>query len=173
MRDALLVVDVFNDFDHDDGDALRTSFEQRLPAMTSAIRDARAAGTPVVYVNDRNGRWDSDAPGLVQEVLDHSRAGRLAGPLVPRGDDFFVIKPRYSAFDHTPLALLLEELGVERILLMGAATEGCVVQSGIDARELGLKVTILAAACATTDRALAELALRYAAEVGGMRIDRA
>ena len=44
------------------------------------------------------------------------------------------------------------------------------MQTGIDARELGYKVTILADACATNDPALAEVALRYAAEVGGMRI---
>ena len=44
------------------------------------------------------------------------------------------------------------------------------MQSGIDARELDFKVTILADACATNDLALAELALRYAEAVGGMRI---
>jgi nicotinamidase-related amidase len=53
---------------------------------------------------------------------------------------------------------------------MGAATEGCVVQTAIDAREHGLQATILAEACATTDPSLEELALRYAAEVGGVRV---
>jgi nicotinamidase-related amidase len=92
--------------------------------------------------------------------------------LAPRPDEPFLLKARYSVFDHTPLDLLLGELGVERLLLTGAATEGCVVQSGIDAREHGLKVTILAHACATVDARLEEIALRYAEDVGGMRIDR-
>jgi nicotinamidase-related amidase len=81
-----------------------------------------------------------------------------------------VLKPRYSAFDHTVLTLLLQELEIERILLIGSATEGCVVQTGIDAREAGFKVTIVADACATNDSGLADIALRYAQEVGGMRI---
>jgi hypothetical protein len=71
---------------------------------------------------------------------------------------------------HTALALLPQELEIERILLIGSATEGCVVQTGIDPREAGFKVTIVADACATNDSALAEIALRYAEEVGGMRI---
>jgi nicotinamidase-related amidase len=170
VKDALLVVDAFNDFDHEDGDSLLASFRERVPSMVEAVRLARGAGIPVVYVNDRLGRWDADAPGLVRAVLAERRGGEVIAPLAPEPGDLFILKPRYSAFDHTPLDLLLRELEVERVLLAGAATEGCVVQSGIDARELGLKVTIVADACATNEPALAEVALRYAEEVGGMRI---
>jgi nicotinamidase-related amidase len=62
---------------------------------------------------------------------------------------------------------------VERVVLVGAATEGCVVQTVIDAREHGLKATILADACATADEHLEETALRYAEDVGGIRIQSA
>jgi len=64
----------------------------------------------------------------------------------------------------------LQEPQIEGILLIGSAIEGCVVQTGIDAREAGFKVTILADACATNDSGLAEVALRYAEGVGGMRV---
>jgi nicotinamidase-related amidase len=171
MKDALLVVDVFNDFEHEDGDALFASFVERVPAMVDAIAAARAAGTQVVYVNDQHGRWHADAPALVRAALGDPRRAEVLGALEPQPDDPFVLKPRYSAFNHTALELLLRELDVERILLVGAATEGCIVQSGIDARELGFKVTILAGACATNDAELEELALQYAEKVGGMRVD--
>jgi nicotinamidase-related amidase len=166
MDDALLVLDVFNDFEHEDGEALRASFRERVPAMAGALASARASGIPVVYVNDQRA-WDSNAPALVLTALQTTSE---LSELEPQRGDAFVLKPRYSAFDHTPLVLLLRELEVERVLLVGASTEGCVVQSGIDARELGFKVTILADACATTDPELEEVALRYAAEVGGMRV---
>ena len=165
MNDALLVVDVFNDFDHEDGQALLRSFRQRVPAMVEAIAAARAEGIPVVYVNDQHGHWDGDATGLVRAAIGTTP---LLAPLAPEPGEPFVLKPRYSAFDHTPLVLLLRELEIERLLLIGAATEGCVVQSGIDARELDFKVTILADACATNDPELEAVALRYAADVGGM-----
>jgi nicotinamidase-related amidase len=168
MQDALLVIDVFNDFDHPNGDALLASFHERKREMVEAIATARSDGIPVIYVNDQHGRWDADASGLVQRAI--AKGGGLIAALAPRPGEAFVLKPRYSAFDHTPLVLLLRELQVERILLVGAATEGCIVQSGIDARELGFKVTILAHACATNDPKLEEIALRYAEQVGGMRI---
>ena len=85
----------------------------------------------------------------------------------------FLRKPRYSAFDHTPLAIMLDELEIERVLLAGAATEMCVVQTAIDARELGLKVTILASACASVDPEDEAIALAYAERVAGARVEHA
>ena len=173
VRDVLLVVDVFSDFDHEDGDALLASFRERATAMVEAIAAARQAGTPVVYVNDQHGRWDGDAPGLVRAALSENQSGEVIAPLAPKPGDPFLLKARYSAFDHTPLVLSLRQLEIDRILLVGAATEGCIVQTGIDARELDFKVTIFADACATNDAALADVALGYAERVGGIRIDRA
>jgi nicotinamidase-related amidase len=169
--DALLVVDVFNDFDHDDGDKLLGSFRERTPHMAEALQAARRAKVPVVYVNEEGGRWRSDAARVVQSALQ-GKGGDLVEGLVPGESDAVILKHRYSAFDHTPLEILLELREVERIVLIGSATEGCVVQTAIDARELGLKVTILEDACATTGSELEEIALRYAARVGGVRVER-
>jgi nicotinamidase-related amidase len=82
-----------------------------------------------------------------------------------------LLKHRYSGFDHTALELLLEAESAERVLILGAATEGCVVQTALDAREHGLKATILADACATTDEELELTALRYAEDVGGIHVE--
>ena len=169
--DALLVVDVLADFAHDDGDALLVSFRERADAMAAALCAAREAGVPVIYVNDDRDRWDSDAPSLALEAVQ-GRGGDVVRRLLPRSGDRVLLKHRYSAFDHTALDLLLEALGIERVLLLGAATEGCVVQTALDAREHGLKATILADACATTDPDLEATALRYAEAVGGVRVSR-
>jgi nicotinamidase-related amidase len=173
VKDVLLVVDVFSDFDHEDGGALLASFRERAASMAEAIAAARQASVSVVYVNDQHGRWDGDAPGLVRAAVAERGSGGVIAPLAPLPGDSFLLKSRYSAFDHTSLVLLLRELEIDRILLIGAATEGCIVQTGIDARELDFKVTIVAHACATNDPALAEIALRYAEQVGGIRIERA
>jgi nicotinamidase-related amidase len=170
MRDVLVVVDVINNFAHDDGGALLESFRSRLDGIRSTLVDARASGTPVVYVNDAMGRWDGDAPGVVQWAIETGAGADVVAALAPDPQDSFLFKARYSAFDHTALDLLLAELECERILLCGAATEGCVVQTGLDAREHGWKVTILARACATTNPELERLALSYAEHVGGIRV---
>lgn len=171
MKDALLLVDVINDFRHEDGDALLESFRERHPALKRAVEGARESGVPIVYANDDFGAWDGNAHRLVDAALD-GEAGDLVAEIAPQDGDRFVVKPRYSAFDHTPLVLILRELEIERILLAGAATEMCVVQTAIDAREEGFKVSILADACATTDPEIEELALRYAEEIVGARVER-
>jgi nicotinamidase-related amidase len=169
MREILLVVDVVNDFDHEDADALLASFRARLSAMVDALDQARASRLPVVYANDPANGWDGDAPGLVRHAIEKGAGGDVVAALAPAPGDRFIFKPRYSAFDHTPLEPILRSEGVERILLAGATVEGCVVQTAIDARELGFQVTIITEACATVDEQLEEIALAYATRVGGVR----
>jgi len=166
----LLVIDVFDEFDHESGPSLLASFRERGARMAAAIAAARDEGVPVVYVNDDRDRWDGDAPALARDAAD-GPGGDVIRPLLPRDGDHVLLKHRYSAFDHTALELLLEGRSVQRVLVIGAATEGCVVQTALDAREHGLKATILADACATTDAGLEELALRYAEDVGGIRVE--
>jgi nicotinamidase-related amidase len=138
--------------------------------MRHAIDAARAAGVTVVYANDARG-WQDDAHRVIREALN-GKGGELIARLVPNDGDPVLLKHRYSAFDHTPLDILLGSRSVERVLLVGSATEGCVVQTAIDARELGLKASIVVNACATTDPELEQVALRYASLVGGVYLER-
>jgi nicotinamidase-related amidase len=169
VASALLVIDAINTFEHEDADALLASFRARVDGMEAALARARAEGTIVVYANDAAGCWDGDAPGHVARAVA-GHGGDVVERIAPRPGDLFFFKRRYSAFDATPVRQVLDDLEVTHVFLAGAATEGCVVQSGIDARELGLKVTILPEACATVDEDLERIALEYAERVGGMRL---
>lgn len=167
--DALLVIDAFDDFDHEDGMPLLASFRERGPTMATAIASARESGVPVIYVNDDRDRWDGNASALAREA-GNGPGGEVIRQLLPVAGDRVLLKHRYSGFDHTALELLLEADSVQRVIVIGATTEGCVVQTALDAREHGLKATILGDACATIDADREELALRYAEEVGGIRV---
>ena len=171
MRDAFVLVDVVQTFEHEDGQRLLESFRARHRGFVEALERARADGLPVVYANDNFDVWDGDAPRLVRQALD-GRGGDLVRAIAPREGETFVVKPRYSAFDHTPLELILRELEIERLLLGGLSTEGCVAQSAIGARELGFKVTVLARACATIDEEVEGVAFRYLEQVAGAVVER-
>lgn len=164
--EALLVLDVVNDFDHDDGDRLLASLSARVEALTTAIAQARRSGLDVIYVNDAAGRWDGERSLHIARAL-RGRGGDVVGQVAPAADDRFLFKGAYSAFEGTPLARLLAELGVTRIVLAGAATEMCVAQTAIAAREIGLQVTVLRDACATVDPANERIALEYLEHVTG------
>lgn len=168
--DALVLVDVLANFGHEDGEAMFASFREALGSLEEAITAARAAGIPVVYANDDFGTWSGDRGRVLDESRRRCPEPALIDAIAPAPDDAFVCKPRYSAFDHTPLDLFLREREVQRLLLAGTATEMCVAQTAIDGRELGYQVTVLPEACASVDVANAEVALRYLEHVVGARI---
>lgn len=170
MNEALLLVDVLNDFLHEDGDLLFASFRARHGALAAEVERAHGS-IPVVYANDDWGRWDANAPGLVRSAVERGLGGELVAALAPRDGDRVVLKPRYSAFDSTPLEILLRQLEIEQLRLAGMATEMCVTQTAIAARELGFKVTVLPDACACVDDRLERVALEYLRDVVGVRLE--
>jgi nicotinamidase-related amidase len=169
MRDCVLLVDLFNDFRHEDGDVLLACFRERFPDLQALIQTSRQRATPIIYANDSFGIFDGDAGGVVERAR-RGQAGNHVEVIAPRREDRFVVKPRYSAFDHTPLALILGDLGIERILLAGMSTERCVTQTAIGGRESGFKITVVASACCTVDLELEEIALAYLERVVGVRV---
>ena len=168
---ALLLVDVIKDFEHEDGERLLARFRARHAALVATLGRARDEGRAVIYANDCVGHWGSDAPGLVRRALA-GRGGELVAAVAPHAGDAVVLKPRYSAFDSTPLAVLLEEAGIGRLLLAGTATEMCVFQTTTDGLRLGLEIEIQADACATVDERHEALALSYLEEVLGVTVNR-
>ncbi len=169
MGDVLLLVDVINSFRHEDGERLAASFRGRFPPLRALVDSAREAGVPVVYANDNWGVWDSDVRGLVADATD-GLAGNLVAVIAPRPGDPVVVKPRYSAFKSTPIELILSELGATRLVLAGTATEMCVTQTAIDARDAGYRVSVIAEACSSVDERDEALALQYLERIVGARV---
>ena len=131
---ALLLIDVINDFEFPRGDEL---FEQALP-MAPCIAQlkarAREAGIPAIYVNDNFGRWQSKFAEIVKHCLREDSRGRpFVEQLAPDDCDYFVLKPKHSAFYQTPLELLLKHLGAQRLILTGVSTNSCVLFTANDA----------------------------------------
>lgn len=140
---ALLLIDLINDLEFDGGDKLLGNALPMASALAALKRHAKAAGIPAIYVNDNFGRWRSDFRKLVQYCLDNSVRGRpVVRQLVPEEDDYFVLKPKHSAFFQTNLELLLKYLGATELILTGIAGDICVLFSANDAymRDFGIFV---------------------------------
>jgi nicotinamidase-related amidase len=170
LRTALLLVDVLSDFEHENGERLAAAFRDATGALERLIGDARAQALPIIYANDVMGRWSEGRDQVVDRALS-GPAGAQMRAVAPRAEDVFVVKPRYSAFDHTPLRLILAADEIERIVLAGTATEMCVTQTAIDGREVGLKVTVVPQACASADERMAKVALEYLERVAGVFLE--
>ena len=131
---ALLLIDVVNDFEFEDGDKL---FELALPAgqqIANLKKLAKEAGIPAIYVNDNFGKWQSDLNKIVSHCLEDGVRGEpFVKLVVPDEDDYFVLKPKHSGFYCTGLELLLEHLGARNLILAGIAGNNCVLFTANDA----------------------------------------
>ncbi|MGD9695513.1 MAG: isochorismatase family protein [Thermoleophilia bacterium] len=151
---ALVVVDVQNDFADPRGALYVREGERTLPSVNALIRDARAAGAPVLYSQDwhpeRTPHFDID--GGVWPV--HCVAGTwgaelhpdlvVAGPVVRKGTGgedgysaFSVRDPETGEEGSTELGALLAARGVRRVVVVGLARDVCVAATALDARRLG------------------------------------
>jgi nicotinamidase-related amidase len=140
---ALLLIDVINDLEFDEG---RNLLKHALPmarAIARLKRRAHAAGVPVIYVNDNFGRWQSDFRKQVRHCLqDGVRGEPIARLLAPDEQDYFVLKPKHSGFFSTQLEILLEHLGTQTLILTGMAANICVLFTANDAYMRGYDLIV-------------------------------
>lgn len=163
-RTALIVVDVQNDFADPSGSLYVTGGEEIVPVVLEEVAAAKQAGALVVYSQDwhppSTPHFEKD--GGVWPV--HCVQGTWGAELDPRldaGDDVVIRKGAdggdgYSAFSvrdplsgitlDTELERVLREGGIERIVVVGLATDFCVVETAVDARTIGLPVEVLSRA---------------------------
>jgi nicotinamidase-related amidase len=131
---ALLLIDVINDLEFDGGECLLPHALPMARQVAALKRRAKAAGIPTIYANDNFGRWQSDFTRVVQHCLDDGvRGEEIARLLEPDEDDYFVLKPKHSAFYATTLDVLLKYLGTRTVILTGIAGDICVLFSANDA----------------------------------------
>ena len=157
---GLIVVDVQNDFADPRGSLYVTGGEEVVPLINAEIERARTAGAHVFYTQDWHpqstphfqkdgGIWPIHC---VQETWGAELHPSLSvgEPVVRKGSNG---EDGYSAFtmrhpetgETTPTALgdLLGEAGVTQLVVAGLATDYCVKQTVLDARERGYPVTVL------------------------------
>ena len=131
---AVLLVDVINDLEFAGGERLLAPALRMAKRVHRLKERAKRARVPVIYANDNFGRWRSDFRRLVAHcLLDDIRGRPVVELLTPDDDDYFVLKPKHSAFYHTTLDLLLDYLHVRTLILTGMATEQCVLFTANDA----------------------------------------
>lgn len=131
---ALLLIDVINDLEFAEGEALLKHALPMARRLLQLKQRAKAAGVPAIYVNDNFGRWQSDFNRQVEHCLNDGVCGQpIVELLKPEEDDYFVLKPKHSGFYSTNLDILLRYLGVKRVIITGIATNICVLFTANDA----------------------------------------
>jgi nicotinamidase-related amidase len=156
---ALIVVDMLNPYEHDDADALAANVEAIIEPLVELIDQTYRAGGELVYVNDNYGDFSATRDDLVARA-SAGRRPDLVEPIVPRAGTAFLPKVRHSAFYSTTLEYLLQQRGIEEVILAGQVTEQCILYSALDAYVRHYGVCVPSDAVAPIDRDLGDAALR-------------
>lgn len=148
MKQAVLVVDMLNDFVHPDGALCVAAAPMILPVVTEAVKAHRAKGDLIIYVCDRHATDDAEFQMFPPHAIKGTKGADIVCELAPLPGDILVPKRRYSGFFGTGLDLALREKGVTSLVLVGVCTNICVLYTAADARNLGYEVTVYADAVA-------------------------
>jgi nicotinamidase-related amidase len=163
---VLILIDMINDFEFDGSDEMFTNTSAIAEPIAKLKKTAKAAGVPVIYVNDNFGRWQSDFRKLVDHCLNDNVKGRpIAKLLTPDEQDYFVLKPKHSAFYSTSLELLLRYLKAHTLILTGIAGNICVLFTASDAYMRDFNLVVPADCVASEKKSDNHHALAYMAKV--------
>jgi nicotinamidase/pyrazinamidase len=159
-KTALLVVDVQNDFADPKGSLYVEEGETVVPVINREIESARAAGALVVYTQD----WHPEVTPHFQKYGGvwpvHCVSGswgaafvpelRVEGEVVRKGtgaedgySGFSVAELQTGSRKPTELESLLRSHGIERVVIIGLATDYCVKETALDALRMGFATTVL------------------------------
>jgi nicotinamidase-related amidase len=156
MHDTvLLILDMVSCWSFPDGAALERQAARAAPCIARLKRRCLEARVPVIYANDNSGQWRSDFKFVVDASLAPGSLGAdITRQLEPGPDDYFVLKPKHSAFFATPLEVLLDHLRAKRLIITGVAGDQCVMNTAADARMRDFDVVVPAdcVASLTPDR---------------------
>ena len=147
MKTALVVIDVQKGMFEDpsnqphDGNAV-------VDRIAALIAKARAANTPIFFVQHDGGADDPLHPGKPGFAFHDT--------LAPQPDDDVTVKHRSSAFHETDFDAKLKRAGVDHLVVTGMQSEYCVDSAIRGAYERGYKITLVSDAHSTFDTKVAK-----------------
>lgn len=170
-RCALVVIDMQNDYLHDEGALARmgsdvAALRRVLPGVGRAVELGRDAGVPCIFVRQTHGplfdspAWRTRGRGLgrmdvdrIPIVEDGTWGAELFG-VSPRPDESVITKHRYSAYFSTDLELTLRARGRDTAVYAGVTTDVCVRYTAVDGLMRGIHPVVLDDATAAGSLAL-------------------
>jgi ureidoacrylate peracid hydrolase len=168
---ALVVVDMQNDFCHEQG-ALAlvgndvTLIQEMVPRLAATVEAARDAGVPRFFLrivqSDRTNSdaWEAlEADGDNRLVVADSWGAEYYGPIRPADGEVEIVKHRHSGFNFTPLDSMLRSLGVKTVVIGGVASNVCVEATARDAADYDYYVVLLSDGSAAVRKELHDATL--------------
>src|SRR5574341_76620 len=172
MKEALLVIDMLNDFALPGAPLEVPDTRAVTPAIRREIDSARREGNPVIYVCDSHAPDDKEFRkfGWPVHAVKGTKGAEVIGELKPSIGDIVIPKDTYSGFYGTTLGETLKRLDVDTLRLTGCVTHICVLFTASDAVLRDFKVAVVEDGVAGLSREDHDAALRIMKNVMGVQI---
>jgi len=172
-KEALLIIDMLNDFFLEGAPLEVPETRKVIPAIKREIENARANGNPVIYICDAHEKEDREFSkfGWPAHAVKGTKGAEVVEELKPQKDDIIIEKTTYSGFYNTRLDETLKSLGVDSLRLTGCVTHICVMFTASDAVLRDYKVAVVKDAIAGLSKEDHEAALRIMKNVLGVKIE--
>lgn len=158
---ALIVVDVQNDFADPEGSLSVAGGEDTVPFINAQIEAARGKGATIVRTQDWHpqstphfekdgGIWpvhcvaDTWGAEFHPDLIDDGLVVRKGTGGEDGYSGFTVRDPETGEESSTGLEALLRERSISAVVVVGLATDYCVLQTAVDAVQLKFDTTLLA-----------------------------
>ncbi|MGO2749568.1 MAG: cysteine hydrolase family protein [Pseudoclavibacter sp.] len=154
---AVLVIDMQNDTVHADGAYASTGAADHAKAqnvvenVSAVITAARSSSAPVFYsrivVHPLVGVGGANAPIFKMLAPDTFKVGSWGAEIVdalkPEQNEIVLDRTRMSVFNGTEIDIMLRNLGITKLLVVGAWTNMAVEHTVRDAADHGYEVTLV------------------------------
>jgi ureidoacrylate peracid hydrolase len=181
---ALIIVDMQNDFVHEDGFTGKYSkagaipesgfklLKTPIPHINKLAEHFRSHGKEVVHIYTACEPDYSDVAMPLKTIVEAKKAGALVrgswgaqiiDELTPQGGDHTVVKHGSGGFFQTPLDRILRNLGVKSLVITGVNTSYCVETTIREAVAYGYDVMLVSDAAACFDQESHEATLKVIA----------
>lgn len=149
---VLIVVDIQGGSGHTAPDAggipVMGGRAERAPRQLALVQAARAAGVPVVFIQEVHkaslvdiGRELDGVEG--PHCIEGDEGTELASWLLPKPEEFLIRKRRYSAFFGTELEIVLKAYRAETLILIGGLTDVCIHYTFVDGHQHDYRVRVV------------------------------
>ncbi len=171
-KEALLIIDMLNDFVLKGAPLEVPETRKVIPAIKGEIEKARREGRTIIYICDAYAPDDKEFArfGWPVHAVKDTKGAEVIAELRPQANDIVIEKTTYSGFYNTKLDETLKMLNVDSLKLTGCVTHICIMFTASDAVLRNYKVAVVENGVAGLAKEDHNAALRIMKNVMGVNI---
>ncbi len=162
-ENAILVIDMENDFVLPDSPMRVEGAYATLPAIKKFLDYGRSKDWAIIYIYRIHRISGVDAELFRRHFFEEGHPFCIAGTkgaaipdeIAPQPGDIKVTKQRFSAFFGTDLDIILRGLGTKNVYLTGTQYPNCVRSTAVDSMGLDYNTTVVTDCCSAASEEVA------------------